>query len=57
LPEWERKHLASKRLEVPGWGGYSEGSHLLIGKVEEGSDKGKIVRGYNQEGCNEQDVK
>ena len=33
LPQWERKHLASQRHEVPGWG-ISRGAPM-------GSEKGK----------------
>ena len=46
-PQWERKHLASQRLEVPGWGD-TQGD-LLRGKGEGGG--GSIVGGANQEGA------
>jgi hypothetical protein len=27
-PQWERKHLAWQRLEVPGWNGIPKGTHI-----------------------------
>ena len=51
-PQWERKHLASHRLEVLGvegsGGGIPSGSHSLSG--EGGGGGGRIVGGGDQEG-------
>jgi hypothetical protein len=31
-PQWERMHLASPRIEVPGWEDTQEGPHSLRGE-------------------------
>jgi hypothetical protein len=47
-PQWERKHLASKRLEVPGLG-IPRGPHLLKREGERwGKDFEKGLPGVGQ---------
>jgi hypothetical protein len=54
-PQWERKHLASQRLEVPKWG---ETQRDLHHSEEKGKgDGGRIAGGGDQEGGSGQDVK
>ena len=47
-PQWERKCLASQRLECQGGGGYPKGAHPF--KVEAKGDGGRIVGRGDQEG-------
>jgi hypothetical protein len=42
-PQWERKHLAFQRFEVPGWGNNQGVPHLL--RKEGEGDRGRIMGG------------
>ena len=51
-PQWERKHLALQRLEVPGFGGYPGGGPPTQRK-RGGGMGGRIVQGGDLEGGSE----
>jgi hypothetical protein len=53
-PQWERKHLASERHDVSGWG-IPRG--LSTCSEEKERDRGKIVAGSDQDGGSERDIK
>jgi hypothetical protein len=53
----ERKHLASKRLEMPGSEDAQGTPPLICSKEKRRGDEGRVVGAGDWEGVNERDVK